>query len=109
MSIVGERMVELAMQTWRGDYDEIIKLAKSMDIPIEYDGKVLRFGGRGEYPNYSNVPTAIYRGLDPMTIFACLGFAFFGMFWPYVMGDGAELLNKRWKEEAKKERERKMR
>jgi len=45
MKIVGERMVELAMQAWRGDYDEIIKLAKSMDIPVKYDGKVLHLGG----------------------------------------------------------------
>ena len=107
MSIIGERMVELAMQAWKGNYNEIIKLAKLMDIPVEYDGKVLRFGGRGENPNYSNVPTAIYKGLDPMTIFSCLGFAFFGMFWTDIIGDAMELLNKRWKEEMKKERERK--
>jgi len=107
MKIVSERMVELAMQAWRGDYDEIIKLAKSMDIPVEYNGKVLHLGGRGEYPNYSNVPTAIYKGLDPMTIFSCLGFAFFGMFWPHIIGDATKLLNKRWKEEMKKEREQK--
>jgi len=104
MKIVGERMVELALQAWKGDYDEIIKLAKAMDIPVEYNGKVLHLGGRGEYPNYSNVPTAIYKGLDPMTIFACLGLAFYGMFWTQIMGDATELLNKRWREEMKKER-----
>ena len=102
MGMIGERMVELAMQAWKGNYDEIIKLAKSMDIPVKYDGKVLHLGGRGKYPNYSNVPTAIYKGLDPMTIFSCLGFAFYGMFWTQVIGDAMKLLNKRWKEEMKR-------
>jgi len=95
-------MVELALKAWRGDYEEIIKLAKALDVPVEYNGKVLRLGGRGKFPGYSNVPSAIYQDLDPTTILVCLGFAFFGMFWPWVMPDALKKLNKQWREEMKK-------
>jgi len=95
-------MVELAVKAWRGDYEEIIKLAEASGVPVEYNGKTLYFKGRGEYPNYSNVPTAIYLGLDPATILGCLGFAFFGMYWPHVMPNAMKKINKRWREEIKK-------
>ena len=95
-------MVELAIKAGRGDYEEIIKLAEASGVPVEFHGKTLRFEGRGEYPNYSNVPTAIYPSLDPTTILVCLGFAFFGMYWPWVMPNAMIILNKRWREEIKK-------
>lgn len=100
--LIEERMVELAIKAWHGDYEEIIKLAEASGVPVEFHGKTLRFGGRGKYPNYSNVPSAIYPGLDPITILVCLGFAFFGMYWPWVMPDAMKALNKRWREEMKK-------
>jgi len=102
MKNIEERMVDLAFQAWHGNYEEIIKLAKASGIPTEYNGKTLRFMGRGKYPNYTNVPTAIYPGLDPITILVCLGFAFFGMYWPGVMPNVMKSLHKRWKEEQKK-------
>jgi len=102
IQMIEERMVELALKAWRGDYEEIIKLAEASGVPVEFHGKTLRFEGRGEYPNYSNVPTAIYPGLDPITILVCLGFAFFGMYWPWVMPNAMKILNKRWREEVKK-------
>ena len=95
-------MVELALKAWHGDYEEIIKLAEASGVPVEYNGKTLRFRGRDEYPNYSNVPSAIYPVLDPATILVCLGFAFFGMCWPWVMPNAMKKLNKRWREEIKK-------
>ena len=107
MGIIEERIVDLAFQAWHGNYEEIIKLAKALDVPVEYNGKVLRLGGRGKYPNYSNVPSAIYPGLDPATILVCLGFAFFGMYWPWVIPNAMEALNKRWREEKKKSGSRK--
>jgi len=100
--LIEERMVELAIKAWHGDYEEIIKLAEASGVPVEFRGKTLRFRGRGEYPNYSNVPTAIYQGLDPIAILVCLGFAFFGMYWPWVMPNAMKILNKRWREEIKK-------
>ena len=95
-------MVELAVKAWRGDYEEIIKLAEASGVPVEFHGKTLHFRGRGKYPNYSNVPTAIYPGLDSATILGCLSFAFFGMYWPHVMPNAMKKINKRWREEIKK-------
>lgn len=105
--MIEDRMIELTFQAWHGNYEEIIKLAEASGINIEYNERVLSFKGRGEYPKYSNVPTAIYSGLDPATIFICLGFAFFGMFWPNVMPGALEKLNKRWREEIKNKKEMK--
>jgi len=97
--MITARMVELAFQVWHGNYDDLIKLANASGIETQWNGKVLQFKGRGEFPHYSNVPTVIYKGLDPTTIFVCLGLAFFGLFWPEVMPDALEKVNKQWRAE----------
>ena len=93
---LNHRMAELAWQAYHGDYNDIITLCDAMDIKADLDNNVLKLNGR--------VITVIYNGLDPITIFCCLGFAFFGEYWTYVCGDGMKELNKMWKEEVREDR-----
>ena len=91
--MIGHRMVDLAWQAYHSDYSNILTLCDAMEIKTEFQGNVLKLNGI--------IPTAIYNGLDPMTIFVCLGFAFFGYYWCDVCGENMKDLNKMWKEEIK--------
>ena len=96
MTLMEDRIVDLTFQIYHGDYSEFLKLLDASDIKYTKSGKTYNIAGQ--------VRTAIYDGLDPATIFVSLGFTFFGAFWPDVIGDGMEKVNKRWREEVKKEK-----
>ena len=91
--MIGHRMVDLAWQAYHSDYSDILTLCDAMEIKTEFQGNVLKLNGI--------IPTAIYNGLDPTTIYVCLGFTFFGEYWPYVCGENVKDLNKMWREEIK--------
>ena len=99
MNIIEDRIVDLTFRIWHGDYSDLLDLLDASEIKYTKNGKTYNIDGR--------VRTAIYDGLDPGTIFVCLGFTFFGEFWPEVIGDGMEKVNKRWREEVKKRKGRK--
>ena len=86
-------MVDLAWEAYHGDYNDILTLCDAMDIKTEFQDNVLKLNGK--------IPTAIYNGLDPITIFVCLGFTFFGYYWTDVCGKSVKELNKMWREEIK--------
>lgn len=94
MTIMEDRIVELTFQIYHGDYSEFLKLLDASEIKYTKSGNTYNIEGR--------VRTAIYDGLDPATIFVCLGFVFFGEFWTAAVGDDMEKVNKRWREEVKK-------
>jgi len=54
-----------------------------------------------------NINTAIYRKLDPVSIYVCISMALFGVFWVWICGDGLKLLNKKWKEKLKMQKQNK--
>jgi len=99
---IEDRMVDLAIKAWHGEYEELISLAEASGIPVEHKGETLRFNGDGD-----GITAGIYPELDPITILVQLGFAFFGAHWPHVIPNAMEKMKKRWKEEMKKPKERK--
>jgi len=51
-----------------------------------------------------SINTAIYRKLDPVSIYVCISMALFGVFWVWVCGDGLKLLNKEWRRRLKEKK-----
>lgn len=100
--MISNRMAELAVQCWRGEYEETRKLAEARGIRVKHDGcDRISFKSTSDDfpPNQASIPIVIYKGLDLGTIYVCLGWAFFGVYWPYIMD--MKPLNKLWKEEIK--------
>lgn len=95
--MITNRLIDLTFQIRNGNFEELKTLADLSDILIREKNNVLYLNGK--------VNTAIYPEIDPVSIFVALGFAFFGLFWIYVMPDGLERLNKRWKVEIKEQKE----
>ena len=91
--MIGNRMVELTWQAYKGDYSGILNLCEAMNIKTEFHGNVLNLRGK--------VPTSIYNGLDPSTIFVCLGFTFFGEYWNEICVDDMKKISELWKDEVK--------
>jgi len=96
MGLVEDRMVELAWKAYHGDYTEIVKLAEACGFKVEQRDGVLAIEGM--------VNTGIMRGLDPVNILVCLGFAFFGSYWAWVMPKAIEKIRKLWREEVKRQK-----
>lgn len=89
----------LSFQIKQDNFTEFLRLLDASKI--EYTE-----AEEGVYNIDGLVRTAIYSSVDPATLFACMGFIFFGQFWPRVMPNGLKKLNIRWKEEMKKVKER---
>jgi len=87
-AIVTARLVELVFSPAA----QVADWAKRIGLKVERqaDGVVIL-----ENPGLSR--TAIYDGLDPVTRAVCLGFAVAGPFWPQVLPDLLEAVNKEWR------------
>ena len=96
MGLVEDRMVELTWKAYRGDYTETVKLAEKCGFKVEQGDGYLAIGGK--------VNTGIFKGMDPVSILVCLGFAFFGSYWPWVMPKAVEKIRGKWREEIKKQK-----
>ncbi len=101
MKTIERRMTELAIQCWRGQYEDTIALAHARDIVTERDGDTIKFKHAHNNPshNQASIPTAITRGMDPISISVCLVFAFFGIFWTSIIS--TKEVKRAWKEEEK--------
>jgi len=96
--LISKRVAQKAIDFCEGK--DIKDWLRSVGIEILSDnGKVLHIKGK--------VRTALVRGSDPVTVFCCLAFALFGVFWTFICKDGLEIVKDYWKRKVKEEKEKK--
>ena len=96
--LISKRVAQKAIDFCEGK--DIKDWLRSVGIEILSDnGKVLHIKGK--------VRTALVRDSDPVTVFCCLAFALFGVFWTFVCKDGLEIVKDYWKRKVKEEKEKK--
>jgi len=92
--LIENRLIELTWQAVEGNFDEIIQLADAAGFETLQNHGQLNIKGQ--------VNTAIYKGLDPVTMFISLAFAFLGTHWPSVCPTAIDKINKEWRLRIKK-------